>query len=280
MIYHKGGIGLALKKIVTMFLVFLLAFSFSGHSFAKQKESKEILTPEETQYLLDIGHSTEEIADLPVEIAKQLVKEKAKINDTHSEVVEFYENQASEPGQITTMGSISPSTMKLTGTVYKVTSDRSGNDKFYIYGNFTWLQSPTFTLIDKMTFGFPSSAGLYLPTSGGSVTQHQHRYSQDPYGNGIWRDFAIDYSPSDWEPSAGVAGDFDLQFVTDLTKHKGYMGQYVYVPTTKNGTINIKIEYGHKRISGSPSVSVYPAGLSITPTSTTDTASYALTLSY
>lgn len=170
--------------------------------------------------------------------------------------------------------------MKLWGTVYKVTSDRANNDKFYIYANFQWLKSPFYELVDKMTFGFPSSAGFYLPTSNGSVTQHQHRYSQDPQGNGNWVDYAIDYTPSDWEPNAGVAGEFDLRSSTEFTLHKGYMGQYVYVPTSKNGTINIKIQYGHKLYSGQPSVSVYPAGLSITPTSSVDTASYALTLTY
>ncbi|MFE3976177.1 MULTISPECIES: hypothetical protein [unclassified Peribacillus] len=149
-----------------------------------------------------------------------------------------------------------------------------------MYGNFQWLKTPSYNLVDKMTIGFPSSSGLYLPTSGGKVTQHQHRYSQDQQGNGRWIDYAIKYSPSNWEPSAGVAGSYDLKASTSKTKHKGYIGQYVYVPTSKNGKINIKIEYGHKRISGTPSVSVYPAGLSITPTQTTDTRSYALTLSY
>lgn len=272
--YILGGI--FLKKLVSSFL-FILLLGFTGAAFAEDSTS---LTSEERNYLIEVGHTQDEIDSLPVEIAKQLVKEKAVINDKGSELVSFNENNLSKPGQITTMGTISSTTMKLAGTVYKVTSDKANNDKFYIYGNFTWLNTPSYTLVDKMTFGFPSSSGLYLPTSNGSVTQHQHRYSQDPQGNGNWIDYAIDYSPSDWEPSAGVAGDFDLRSSTSLTKHKGYMGQYVYVPTSASGTINIKIEYGHKRVSGSPTVSVYPAGLAITPTTTVDTASYALTLSY
>lgn len=267
-----------MKKWVSSF-VFLLLLSIAGGVFAQERNTTS-LTEDEKKYLLEAGHTVGEIESLPVEVAKQLVKDKAVVNDKGSEIVEFYEDKPSEPGQFTTMGTISSTTMKLGGTVYKVTSDKSGNDKFYIYGNFTWLKTPSFNLVDKMTFGFPSSSGLYLPTSGGKVTQHQHRYSQDQQGNGRWIDYAIEYTPSDWEPSAGVAGEFDLRASTSLTKHKGYMGQYVYVPTSKSGTINIKIEYGHKRISGQPSVSVYPAGLSITPTSTTDTASYALTLSY
>lgn len=270
--------GWQMKKLFSSIL-FLLLIGIGGVAFAEEGNSTS-LTEEEKSYLLDAGHTAEEIESLPVEVAKQLVKEKAVITDKGSEIVEFIEGVNTKPGQISTMGSISSSTMKLAGTVYKVTSDKANNDKFYIYGNFNWLKTPSFNLVDKMTFGFPSSSGLYLPTSSGKVTQHQHRYSQDQQGNGNWIDYAIDYSPSDWEPSAGVAGDFDLRASTSNTKHKGYMGQYVYVPTSKNGTINIKIEYGHKRISGSPTVSVYPAGLAITPTSTVDTASYALTLSY
>lgn len=82
------------------------------------------------------------------------------------------------------------------------------------------------------------------------------------------------------ETSAGVAGSYDIRASTSKAKHKGYIGQYVYVPTSKNGKINIKISYGHKKISGTPSVSVYPDGLSITPNNTTDIRLYALTLSY
>ncbi|MCM3664546.1 hypothetical protein M3204_09040 [Mesobacillus subterraneus] len=267
-----------MKKLVSSF-IFLLLICIGGGAFAEENVETS-LTDFEKTYLLETGHTVEEIESLPVEVAKQLVKEKAVINDKGYDIVQFLESSPSKPGQISTMGSISSSTMKLSGTVYKVTSDKAYNDKFYIYGNFTWLKTPSYTLVDKMTFGFPSSSGLYLPTSSGLVTQHQHRYSQDPQGNGNWIDYAIDYSPSDWEPSAGVAGDFDLRSSTSLTKHKGYMGQYVYVPTSKSGTINIKIEYGHKLYSGSPTVSVYPAGLAITPTSSVDTASYALTLSY
>ncbi|BBU39192.1 MULTISPECIES: hypothetical protein [Aeribacillus] len=132
------------------------------------------------------------------------------------------------------MGTIASSTLKLGGTVYKVTSDRSKEDKFYIYGNFQWLKTPSFHLVDKMTIGFPSNSGLYLPTSGGTVKQHQHRYSQDPQGNGRSIDYSIKYSPSNWEPSAGVAGSYDLKPSTSHTKHKGYIGQYVYVPKSKN----------------------------------------------
>jgi hypothetical protein len=145
----------------------------------------------------------------------------------------IYDPEVTKPGQISTFASIAATTLKIGGTVYKVKSDRSKEDKFYIYGNFQWLKTPSFTLVDKMSIGFPSGSGLYLPTSGGKVKQHQHRYSQDQQGNGRWIDYAIKYSPSNWEPSAGVAGSYDIRASTSKTKHKGYIGQYVYVPTSK-----------------------------------------------
>jgi len=150
---------LALKKIVTIFIGFLLAFSFSGHSFAKEKESKKILTPEETQYLLDIGHSTEEIADLPVEIAKQLVSEKAEIKAKTHTIREIHELPA--PGDYSTMGAIPTSQLKLWATAYKVTSDRSGYNKYYFYGNFDWNVRPWYTLVDALSIGFPESSGFF-----------------------------------------------------------------------------------------------------------------------
>lgn len=256
----------------------ILAFIL-GYSNTLAKENSDlILTEKEKTYLIEhVGHTSAEIDLLPIEVAKQLVKDKTIKKASGSEIKVFNEGLSSP---FTTLGSISPSTMTMGGTVYEVTTDKSGNEKYYIYGNFKWFTSPAFTFVDKMTIGFPSSSGLYLPTSGCKITQHQHRYSPDQQGNGNWKDYSIDYSPSDWEPNAGVAGDFDLFASTEKTLHKGFIGQYVYVPYTANGTINIKLEYGHKRVSGVPSVSVFPAGLSISPSSTVDTKSYALTLSY
>ncbi|GGJ70472.1 hypothetical protein GGR02_000886 [Anoxybacillus voinovskiensis] len=198
-----------MKKIKTLLLslVFLFSlFSFNDFSSAKQVHDgskTEKLTKLEKSFLKDVtGHTEEEIDMLPLEIAKQLVEDKAVIQDSKTETFSFeenagdVENEENTSGTLTTMGTISSSTMTLAGTVYKVTSDRSGYDKFYIYGNFRWLKSPFYELVDKMTFGFPSSAGFFLPTSDGAITQHQHRYSQDPQGNGTWVDYAIDYTPN------------------------------------------------------------------------------------
>ncbi|WP_057914068.1 hypothetical protein [Peribacillus muralis] len=271
---------------ISLVAVFIFSFSFATVGFAEENGtsvSEERLTQKELDYLVnEVGNTEEEAEDLPVEVSRHLIEEEAQVIDSGTEIMDIYIPEFNQPGQvqISTFANIAASTLKLGGTVYKVKSDRSKEDKFYMYGNFQWLKTPSYTLVDKMTIGFPSSSGLYLPTSGGKVTQHQHRYSQDQQGNGRWIDYAIKYSPSNWEPSAGVAGSYDLKASTSKTKHKGYIGQYVYVPTSKNGKINIKIEYGHRRVGGTPTVSVFPAGLSITPTNSTDTRAYGLTLSY
>ncbi|MEK4967540.1 hypothetical protein MHI57_24395 [Cytobacillus sp. FSL K6-0129] len=262
-----------MKKLFSVFMFFSILF-IGNAVLAEEPEvipdvEPEILTTEEFNYLLQIGHTSEEINELPIEVAKQLVQDEATIEDKGAVDADF-----------DVAGTIPSKTMTLYATAYKVTSDRTNDDKFFIYGNFKWLKTPSNNLVDKMTFGFPSSAGFYLPTSSGKVTQHQHRYSQDQQGNGRWIDYALKTAPSDWAASSGVAGSFDLRASTSNTKHKGFMSQYVYVPKSKNGTMNIKVEYGHKRVSGTPTVGVYPPGLGITPGSTVDTVSYALTVKY
>ncbi|MGZ9816905.1 hypothetical protein ACXM0N_13460 [Peribacillus simplex] len=159
----------------------------------------------------EVGNTQEESEDLPVEVSRRLIEEEAQVINSRSEFMVIYDPEVTKPAQISTFASIASTTLKPGGTVYKVKSDRSKEDKFYIYGNFHWLKTPSYTLVDKMTIGFPSSSGLYLPTSGGKVKQHQHRYSQDQQGNGRWIDYAIKYSPSNWEPSAGVAGSYDIR---------------------------------------------------------------------
>jgi hypothetical protein len=255
-------------------LVLLLPFSANAEEFS------EVLTKKELQTLTNkVGLTEDEIKNYPTEVLRQLIKENAKKVASGSTIETFYEPSAeSSPGTITTMGTIPSTDIKLAGTAYKVTSDISGRDKFYFYGSFQWLKSPTWELTDKMTIGFPSGYGFYLPTSGGSVTQHQHRYSWDSDKNGSYTDYSIKYTPVSWSANAGVAGAYDL--IAGEGLHKGYIGQYVYVPTTNNGSMNIKIEYGHKVVSGSVSVGVYPAGLGITPSTNTDTRSYALTINY
>jgi hypothetical protein len=252
-------------------LILLLPLSTSA------EENQEPLTKKELKTLTEeVGLTEEELKDYPLEILRQLIKDKAKKVASGYTIEKFFEED--EKSGVGTMATIPSSDIKLGGTAYKVTSDISGRDKFYFYGNFEWLTSPAWELVDKMTIGFPSGYGFYLPTSGGSVTQHQHRYSWDSDKNGTYTDYAIKYTPSDWDANAGVAGSFDL--IAGEGVHKGYVGQYVYVPITNNGSMNIKIEYGHKKVSGSISVGVYPTGLGITPTTNTDTKSYALTINY
>lgn len=271
-----------MKKI--KFLVLFMAFLVLGVGFSVQasaeENSQEVLTDEEYTYLLkEVGHTKEEIAELPVEVAKTLVKERAVKKESTEVIEEFYEEKNSSSGEFTPMATIPSSQIKLGATAYKVTSDRSGYNKYYMYGNFEWLVRPYFTLVDAMTIGFPESSGFFLPMSGGSVLQHSHRVSVDPQGNGNWTDYTK-YTPYRWESSAGVAGSFDIRGDTSKTKNKGYIGQYVYVSSGKHGTINVKFEYGHKTLGATPTVSVFPAGLAITPNSNTDTRAYGIELKY
>lgn len=290
-----------LKKVGTALLGFSIMFTFAGHPLATenkqapveekvkkdkdegivvQKINKEVnpLNSKEIEYLLNIGHTEQEIAELPVDIARQLVIDKAELKNKSQEIRDIYEIPTS-PDEYQAMGEISKSQLKLGAAAYKVTSDRSGYDKFHFYGNFDWITKPIFTLVDGLTLGFPESAGFFLPMSNGSVTQHSHRVSVDPQGNGNWTDFT-DYSADYWDPSAGVGGHIDIRGDTEFTDNKGYISQYVYIPTTRSGTINLKYQYGHKRISGSVGFSVYPAGVAITPQTTVDTQSYGLEVAY
>ncbi|MEA3576488.1 hypothetical protein [Peribacillus frigoritolerans] len=169
--------------------VFLFSFSLAAVGFAEENGtsvSEERLTPEELNYLVNkVGNTQEEAEDLPVEVSRRLIEEQANVIDSGLEFMFIYDPEVTKPGQISTFAaSIAATTLKIGGTVYKVKSDRSKEDKLYIYGNFQWLKTPSFTLVDKMSIGFPSGSGLYLPTSGGKVKQHQHRYSQDQQGNG------------------------------------------------------------------------------------------------
>ncbi len=52
-------------------------------------------------------------------------------------------------------------------------------------------------------------------------------------------------------------------------------------PRTSLTDVNIKFEYGHKRVSGSVAVGVYPGGFGIIPAWNTDLSyPYALTIHY
>lgn len=50
-------------------LIFLFLLSIAGEVFAQEYENAS-LTENEKKYLLEIGHTSEEIENLPVEVAK------------------------------------------------------------------------------------------------------------------------------------------------------------------------------------------------------------------
>ncbi|WP_352924424.1 hypothetical protein [Peribacillus simplex] len=163
-INEKGG------KINEVFIFcdsIFISFSLAATGFAEENGtnvSEERLTPEELDYLVnEVGNTQEESEDLPVEVSRRLIEEEAKVIDSGSEFMAIFDSEVTKPGQISTFASFAATTLKMGGTVYKVKSNRSKEDKFYIYGNFQWLKTPSYTLVDKMTIGFPSSSGLYLP---------------------------------------------------------------------------------------------------------------------
>jgi hypothetical protein len=230
------------------------------------------LTEEETTFLIkNVGLTEEQMKNFPVEMLKQLVKEDAKMLDIEESIETFYEPALNESEIGIMGGEIPKSEISVGGAAFQVTSDRTDRRKYYFYGYFEWLTSPTWELTDKMSIGVPNVFAFSLPMANFLPTQHQHRYSWDQNKDGIYADYPIQYAPksTDWDPNAGVAGSFDL--IAGEGTHKGYVSQYMYLPKTPTGqTVNVKIEYGHRYMFGSASVGVYPAGLSIEPAMYTD----------
>lgn len=190
----------------------------------------------------------------------------------------FLKKDRKKEDEIINYGIIPTSDLYVSGTAYKVASDRSGFNRYYMYGYFEWKNKPVFTLTDTMTIGFPAHAGFLIPMSS-TPQQHQSRLSVDYYGNGNWTHYTK-YNAYDWENNAGVAATYDIRGTYANTKNKGFISQYVYIANTKHDTINVSFEYGHKRLGGAPSVSVYPSGLGIAIQSYTDTLKHGIELSY
>ncbi|WP_010096066.1 hypothetical protein [Ornithinibacillus scapharcae] len=177
---------MSLKKhlvqlLVVVFGLLILGLNVSAESAYNSKDIR--LTENEYDYLVnEVGHTKEEIESLPEDVLKHLIKDKAKLvsrESTNDDIATSYSD-----GEIKLMKTIPSSQIDVKGYGYKVTSDRSGSDKFYLLGQFRWKTLPTFTLVDKMTIGFPESAGLSIPMSSGKPTQHQSRHCWDYWGDG------------------------------------------------------------------------------------------------
>lgn len=181
------------------------------------------------------------------------------------------------------MAAIPTSNLSINATVSTVTSDWAGYKKFFISGGFDWKSQPVWALTDKLAIGFPSSLGVQFSTGGGNVTGHSSRYYLLNKTTNVKTYSALKTAPSDWSPGAGVAASYNLltpgSTQTNM-RHGGLIGQFFYIKNTSSGKANVKLEYGHKKVSGTVTVGVYPAGLGISPTTNVDTRSYALTFNY
>ncbi|KXH83756.1 hypothetical protein [Sporosarcina sp. HYO08] len=267
-----------MKKISVFFMTFVMFITLNISAKADEHENE--LSQEEKDYLLEVsGFTEEEVLNFPVEVARELVNGKAKKID--SVLVE--EPKVVDSNMISPMADIPVANLSMHATVSSVQSDWSGYKKFFISGGFDWKSQPVWALTDKLTIGFPSSLGVTFNTSGGNVTGHSSRYYLLNTATNVRTYSALKTIPSYWSPGAGVAAAYDLLLPGSTQKnmrHGGLIGQFFYIKSTSSGRANVKLEYGHKKVSGSVGVSVYPAGVGITPSTNLDTRSYALTFNY
>lgn len=165
-------------------------------------------------------------------------------------------------------------------TLYGVAVDlgvANGEKKIYLYGDFYWNINPLFVLTDKMSIGYPVTNLWYLKTSNGDILGHSSQYC-GLNGQLGWACASTKTTPSNYDIGQGVAAPYDL--IGTYSVHKGYISQYVYTKSTNSGTSNVLFRYGHKTLTGAVGVSVYPAGLAITPSFNTETLDYFITFSW
>ncbi|MFP7202643.1 hypothetical protein SFC08_16860 [Lysinibacillus halotolerans] len=268
-------------NIFKTFFALLVSFAFFNVS-VNAEENSNALTESEEQYLSDVLNLSQvEISNIPVEEAKFLVENEAEVVTNFNE---FYDmEESTSKGGFTTFATIPNSDLSFSGAILKINSTITNYDAFYAYANFRWLKKPLFALTDKVTIGFPSSLGVYLPASSGKIKGFSSSYSLYNTSTGGSTAISSSTTPSDWDPSGGVAGAYNLR--TTLNKnqtHAGRISQTFYVKTSASGKATVKFEYGHKKVKGSVGISVFPsAGLSISPTqSNIDIKSYAASFSY
>jgi len=155
--------------------------------------------------------------------------------------------------------------------------------EYVVYGNFNWLISPSWELTDGYAIGYPTTMGAFLGMdSYGNPTgfSSNYCYKPDNYAPDVWT-CSSSTIPDAWTPGTGVGKDFDLDANPSNNIHKGYIQQYIYIPNSNTGTANIQFTYGHKILSGTVSFDLYPVtGVSIQPTTTTETATYGIVFNY
>lgn len=291
------------SKVLSVLLFFTLVFS-SSTVFATEGPSEinsldnylptsvsekhlltrdnQLLTEEEYNSLInEVGLTDEKIARYPISILRNLLAQDARIL-SNGEIKSFdvlHESNApfTSPDLITPFGTISEDDLTMYGEVYSVTSDRDGFKKIYMAFEFEWNIDPFWALTDTLAIGIPESESLHLPTSGGKVVQHKTQYCHQLYYDSK-PVCTQKTTPTKGYANSGVATNISLNYNAEY--HRGWMEQYGYIESNKTGTTNVLFTYAHKLISGSPTITVSPIGVGITPTSTTDTQEYMVEFSY
>lgn len=261
-----------LKKSVLLVAMVAMIPSIAEAS-ANDGKSQNALSKHEVEILTnDVGLTMDEISEFPNDVLRELIKQ-----DAHKLKSNRVRTSMEAPLYSLTQGE----DIELFGTGFTVTSDKSGYKKIYLYGSFEWLESPLNAFTDKMTIGFPDSSKWFLPMSSGKVAQHESRYAYDQWADGRWSWTTKQYTPSDWEPNAGVAAEFDLIGLLSSPLHKGYVSQYVYVSNQESNISNVKFEYGHAYTGIDVEVAVFPsAGLAINPGIEVESESYGIEVDY
>lgn len=256
------------KILISIFFIFLSFFGlFSLKAEASSVEDSP-LTEDEKQYLINILKFSEvEVDNLPVEVAKDLVKKEAKIIGEFTETFDMADAGTSSTLEEIEVFAISDSDMTFRGKVLALSSSSvSGYDAFYAYVNYDWLNRPYWKITDKITIGFPDFLGAYMTTSNGKITGHHSSHWVYNTNTRTSTTYYTSTTPTDSHPSAGVSAAFDL-YDSISTNHRlqGQVSQYFYVKKTLSGKANVRFEYGHQQVAFSPNVSIFPSGLGIAP---------------
>jgi len=233
---------------------------------ANESKTIDLLKDEEITILInDVGLTDSEINEFPVEVLHQLINNNAKKIYFNQEHLVLDQNNE--------LNKISPLVKKDTditvgAAAFEVKSDRAGQKKLYVYGNFNWLKSPPSRWTDALSIGWPESAELSFPISSrGDIAQYEAKYlyRDGPYSAFGWQTGKSATQPDKVASLSGVGFRFNLKSGIGFTEHKGYVGQYLYTKKSQ-GLFNVLVRYGHYTISLSPSFTVYPSvGLAVTP---------------
>ncbi|MEO3944078.1 hypothetical protein [Gorillibacterium sp. CAU 1737] len=259
------------RKILFLTLALTLLPTFA-YAEKVNNEKVKLLTQQEISILIDeVGFIKEDFEAVPVEVARDLIEQKAK--KISNGVVKSFTMEKQPQTGIVPM-SLEPVDIDLYGNAYVTQgTDLPGFKKILMVASFKWKFNPNWRLTDKMSIGYPATNKFILNASNGQVLGHTNRtyLLQDPSLR------SESYTPSDFVLGAGVAATFELYNAPT----GGSIIQYVYVPDSESGTSNVLVRYGHKKLTwGAPSIGVYPAGLAVSPSTNVENADYWLTLTW